>query len=131
MILCTKCHSNYFYLLRFVALWIEWHMWDFVGGIEVRFLLKCYICLKGILSRNKVNFFAVTILHSRLKKCHLTIWHTNYLYILERIPKIRFSGIQNQPKNGLKACWTRLFFIFCQIFGIFDDFSKWSMPKTL
>ena len=25
---------------------------------------------------------------------------------------------------GLKAGWIRLFFIFCQIFAIFDDFSK-------
>ena len=27
--------------------------------------------------------------------------------------------------------WTRHFFIFCHIFGIFDDFSKWSELKVL
>ena len=35
---------------------------------------------------------------------------------------IRFSdglGTRNLPKNGSKACRTRLFFIFCQIFGIY------------
>ena len=31
---------------------------------------------------------------------------------------------RNQPKSGFKASWTRLFFIFCQIFAFFDDFSK-------
>ena len=39
----------------------------------------------------------------------------------------QFSDVivtRNQPKNGFKARWTRLFFIFYQIFGIFDDFSK-------
>ena len=33
-----------FIILRLV-LWIEWHMWDFVGGIEVKSLPKCYVCL--------------------------------------------------------------------------------------
>ena len=33
--------------------------------------------------------------------------------------------------NGLKASWTRLFFIFCQIFAIFDDSSNWRTPKGL
>ena len=32
-----------------------------------------------------------------------------------------FVYTQNQPKNGFKTSWTRLFFIFCQIF---DDFLK-------
>ena len=32
---------------------------------------------------------------------------------------------------GLKASWPRFNFIFCQIFGIFDDFSKWSALNAL
>ena len=36
-------------------------------------------------------------------------------------------------RNGLRAYWARLFFIFCQTYAmpIFDDFSKWSIPKVL
>ena len=34
------------------------------------------------------------------------------------------SGTQNQSKNGFKTLWTRDFFIYNQIFGIYDDFSK-------
>ena len=38
------------------------------------------------------------------------------------------AGTQNPcfEWHGLKTSWTRFFFIiFCQIFAIFDDFSKW------
>ena len=43
-----------------------------------------------------------------------------------RYPKLGFQveGTRNQPNNGLKASWTRLSFIFCQIFAVFDDSSK-------
>ena len=34
-------------------------------------------------------------------------------------------------RNGFKASRTRLFFIFCQAFVIFDDFSKWSALKVM
>ena len=39
------------------------------------------------------------------------------------VPEIGFLGNQNQPKNGLKASWTRFFFIFlpnfCHIWWFF------------
>ena len=41
--------------------------------------------------------------------------------MVQRVPKIQFSGIWNQPKNGFKASWTEPFFHFCHIFV---DFSK-------
>ena len=48
------------------------------------------------------------------------------------VPKIRFSGTQNQPKNGFKASRTQGFSsFFSQILVIFDDFSKWSAPKAM
>ena len=34
----------------------------------------------------------------------------------DRVPEIQFSGTRNQPKNGLKTSWTRIFIIFCQFF---------------
>ena len=44
---------------------------------------------------------------------------------MDRVPEIGFPGTQIHPKNVLfKASWTRLFFIFGQIFGLFDDSSK-------
>ena len=49
--------------------------------------------------------------------------------VTDRILKIWFPGSRNQPKNWLKASWTRLFFIFCQIFDISDYFSKWSTSE--
>ena len=46
--------------------------------------------------------------------------------VMDRVHEIGFSGTRNQPKNGcLCKDWTRHFLIFCQIFGIFVDFSKW------
>ena len=45
-------------------------------------------------------------------------------YLVTDRPEIGFLGTQNQLKNGFKASWTRLFFIFWQVFGTFDDFSK-------
>ena len=34
-------------------------------------------------------------------------------------------------RNGVKkVSWARLFFIFCQIFGILGGFSKWGAPIT-
>ena len=57
---------------------------------------------------------------------------------LERVPKTPCFGypkchsrVPVPWRNGLKASWTRLFFIFCQIFAIFDYFSKWNLPKAL
>ena len=46
--------------------------------------------------------------------------------MVERIPEPPISSsIRIQPKNGFKKqVGTRFFFIFCQIFAIFDDFSK-------
>ena len=41
-------------------------------------------------------------------------------------------GFGYQHYHGLKASRNRFFFIFCQMFAIFDDFSKWSTaPKVL
>ena len=49
-----------------------------------------------------------------------------FLLVTDRVlPEIGFSGKRNQLKNGFKASWTRLFFILCQIFALFDDFPKW------
>ena len=31
--------------------------------------------------------------------------------VTDRVPEIGFSGTQNQPKNGFKGSWKRLFFI--------------------
>ena len=40
-------------------------------------------------------------------------------------------GAWNQPKNGLKGKLKKAFLhFFGQIFGIFDDFSKWSTLKA-
>ena len=36
--------------------------------------------------------------------------------VTEQVPEIGFSGTRNQPKNGLKESWTRLFFIFLPYF---------------
>ena len=49
--------------------------------------------------------------------------------VAEWVPKTRVSGTLNTTpwRNGFKQVlesWTRLFFIFCQLFGIFDDISK-------
>ena len=41
---------------------------------------------------------------------------TPWLLVLVQVPRNSFFR--------LKASWTRLSFIFCQIFAIFDDFSK-------
>ena len=46
------------------------------------------------------------------------------LLVTNRVPEIGFLGTRNQPKNEFKASWTRFLLFFCQIFGIFDDFSK-------
>ena len=55
----------------------------------------------------------------------------NYMYLVtDRVPEIGFSGTQIQPKNGFTASWIKLFFIFCQIFGIFDDFSVSPAPSA-
>ena len=35
-----------------------------------------------------------------------------------------YTRTRDQPKDGLKASWTRYFFIFCQMFARFYDFSK-------
>ena len=45
---------------------------------------------------------------------------------MEWVPKIQFLGTRNQLKTQFKANQTMLFLIFCQIFGIFDDFSKFN-----
>ena len=45
------------------------------------------------------------------------------------LPEIRFSGTWKQPKNELDTILTGLFFIFCHIFGIFDDFFKVSQHR--
>ena len=52
------------------------------------------------------------------KRCNLAKWRCWLLVLAKRVPKIRFSGTRNQPKNGFKAIWTRLFFIFCHIFKV-------------
>ena len=63
-------------------------------------------------------------------RCSLWIAQSEYKSNVELMtdqvyPKSDFPGTWNQLKNGFKASWTRwLFFIFCQIFGIFGDFSK-------
>ena len=35
---------------------------------------------------------------------------------------------REQSKKGFKTSRTRIFFIFCQIFCIFDDFAAWRAP---
>ena len=55
------------------------------------------------------------------------IWPRNLLVgtlVMDRITEIRISGTQNQPKNGFKASWTRLFFIFGAYLMIFQSFEK-------
>ena len=47
----------------------------------------------------------------------------------DQVPEIGFSGTRNQLKNGLKASWTTFFFNNCQIFDIFEDFSKFTLKK--
>ena len=44
---------------------------------------------------------------------------------------IGFRVLEVPWRNGFKASWMRLFFIFGHIFGIIDDFLKWSAPKAL
>ena len=52
--------------------------------------------------------------------------------VMDRVlPETRVSGFGIAMENWLKTCWTRLFFIFCQIFDMFDEFSKWSLPMAL
>ena len=54
----------------------------------------------------------------------LTNWRIGY-------PKPTFRVLEVPWWNRFKASQTRLFFIFCQYFGIVsDDFSKWSAPKS-
>ena len=48
-----------------------------------------------------------------------------------RYPKIGFQVLKVPWSNALKASWRRIFFIFWQIFTIFDDLSKWSTPNAL
>ena len=51
---------------------------------------------------------------------------------MDLVLKSRISGFGSGLSvlsNGLNESWTRLFFIFCQIFAIFDDFLKWSTLK--
>ena len=47
-------------------------------------------------------------------------------FLLYTLSEIRFSGTRNKLKIGLKASQTRFFFIFCQLFAIFDDFTKFN-----
>ena len=42
--------------------------------------------------------------------------------VMDRVPETWVLEVL--WRNGFKASWTGFFFIFCQIFGIFDDFLK-------
>ena len=45
--------------------------------------------------------------------------------VMDRVPKIGFSGTRNQPKNGFKRQVKQGYSSFSsKFFGIFDDFSK-------
>ena len=61
---------------------------------------------------------------------------SKHLYIGERVvsgrvPEIWFSGTWDQLKNGFKASWTRLFFIFYIIWLFFQSSSEPYMHSTL
>ena len=58
----------------------------------------------------KVNFFLSRLTDFGKYQCGHKLWPNGY------IPEIRFSGICNQLKNGLKASLTRFFFIFVPTF---------------
>ena len=47
-----------------------------------------------------------------------------YMLVKDRVPKIVYSGAHYQ------ASWPRLFFFFCQIFGIFDYFQRFAGPSA-
>ena len=55
---------------------------------------------------------------------HCDGWTATQLVMTGRVPEFGFSSTRDQPKNGFMASSTRLFFIFRQTSGIFDDFSK-------
>ena len=41
------------------------------------------------------------------------------------------SSTRSLSKNGFKSSWTGVFFIFCQFFGVFDDFSNFHSSYNL
>ena len=54
--------------------------------------------------------------------------------VMDRVSEIWFFVTRNQYEKWeeckLNYGWTRLFFILCHNFAVFDDFSKWSAPKA-
>jgi len=57
------------------------------------------------------------------------------LLVVEQEAEFKFLGTWNQPNNRFKVSWTRLFFIFCQLFLpyliIFQSFTAPSVRSTL
>ena len=56
----------------------------------------------------------------------MRLWDQSYRanLVMDQVPINRVLEVL--WRNGFKASWTWLFLIVCQIFGIFDHFSKWS-----
>ena len=56
-----------------------------------------------------------------------------YILVTDWLPKTQVSGFGSAGENWVLPKFNKIFFfIFCQIFGIFDDFSiLWSELKVL
>ena len=104
--------------------------WQLQRNIDYDTLAPFFPLLRGLEIRRH-NRFQIRFQETNLDLYSYNIGNDEYIVTDTQIgypkPKTRVLdfGCSMKWRNGFKASQTRLFLIFCQIFGIFDDFSKW------
>ena len=116
------------------------------GGLNFSCLLWRLNTLRGSMTFLIISWCllapALLSFHPRKRKLVLGIWFSVWQYTIVVQDLFEFDSTSDgsdtrnriytyleSAKNVLEASQTRLFFIFCQIFAIFDDCSKWSSPQ--
>ena len=82
-----------------------------------------------------VNSFSWDLISYLIKHfCCRVNWEkfTPPTIVAKRVPKTRVSGTRSTVEKWVEGMLNKAFlYFFCQMFAIFDDFSKWSPPKVL